>query len=295
MKKSRLKMNRRRRKSNIVLVFIFCIILPIMAIYIGLRVTEKWVSPALNMEFEDDDYSIDLEDILVDDNDEDEVKNVDNDDVEDVEMLVGEINSMSIFTIQVASLSDKDNIENLINNLNQQRLSYLVYQIEDSFKVYTHGFTRRPYVEEKLSEVREVFEDAYINEIHFPIKEIKFEKNNYEKLYKGTIENLNDLIDIMEKQSEAWYNNYEKEGDMDIYVELLKKQQSTLDNLSTDINENLLPQSFPSKNNVEKMIHYQRSNINRSLEIIEEDDQENLYRLHSLYLDSLFRIVEVIK
>ncbi|KAB3535929.1 hypothetical protein F8154_05280 [Alkaliphilus pronyensis] len=303
MKKSRLKINRRRRKSNLVLVFFLCIILPITAIYIGLRVTERWITPVLNSELQpEDSYELDLEEIIDDEGEAtDNNEATDNSNIEEEgkgvesEVLVGEIKPLSVFTIQIASITNKDNLDSLINALNQKKFSYLVYQIEETYKVYTHGYTQRPYVEDKLDTVREVFNDAYINELHLPIKEVKYENDSNNEIAEGTIENMNKLIDVMEKQTEAWYNYYEKEGEIVVYIELLKKQQTILNDIMSAIKDHQLPTGFIDNSSIEKMVHYQESNINKSMEIIENQDKENFHRLHSLYLDSLFRTIEVIK
>lgn len=82
---------------------------------------------------------------------------------------------------------------------------------------------------------------------------------------------------------------------MNQYSELLKKQHEILAEITDILNSGSLPASFAKGDALEKMVHYQESNINRSLELIDENNSENLHKLHSLYLDSLFRIVEVIK
>lgn len=295
MKKSRLMLNRKRKRSNLILVFLLCIVLPLLAIYIGLNVTERFVLPALNSKDSLDSIDLGLEEEDDDANIDDEVVSP----VEDLEegeekTFVGELKPLSIYTIQIASLADKENLDNLINQLNNSKQPYIVYQVDNSFKVYTRGYTKRAYVEAGLLQVRETFSDAYISEIHLPIREVSAVDKDHSKADK-IIKALNELIDNMDKQSEEWYNFFVKEGDYTNYIELLKKQQSTLEVLAENIEETFESKGLPEKIAIDKMIHYQESNIKRSIELLEGGVEVEEFRLYNLYLDSLFRIVELIK
>ncbi|WP_026475924.1 hypothetical protein [Alkaliphilus transvaalensis] len=299
MKRNRMMIKRKRRNTSLLLVVVFCIILPITAIYIGLRITELWVSPVLNS----DDY-ISVIDI---DNNEDEPVKDDSEEVEDpnknanenvnenTSKISNEIRPFSIYTIQIASLVDNSNLDDVIGELNYQRLPHLIYQLDNSYKVYVLGGTKREHVEIELARVKENYPDAYINEVHASRRSVQYEEGENKDVLKEIVGDLNEILITLEEQGETWYNFFKKEGKLDGYIELLKKQQTLLSHLSNIISEVELPESFPDKALIDKMIVYQEGNINRSVEFYQEDLEDNIHRLHSLYLDNLFRIVEIIK
>ncbi|KAB3531457.1 SPOR domain-containing protein [Alkaliphilus serpentinus] len=294
MKRSRLTVNRRRRRGSFILAFLFCIVLPLLAIYIGLNITERFVLPALNTEDVLDELGLEGE------GENDDVTSPVAESPEPQESpigdvtLVGEINPFSIYTIQIASLSDKENLDRLISQLNQNKKSYIAYQIDNSYKVYALGYTKRAYIEASLTSLRETFSDAYISEMHLPIREVMAGEEDHSTV-DGIVMAINELIDNVDQQSEEWYIFFQKEGDLTNYIELLKKQQTILGALKDGIDKVGDIKGLPDKMAIDKMIHYQDSNINKSLELLEGAAEIEEYRLYSLYLDSLFRIVEVIK
>ncbi|MBM7613562.1 hypothetical protein [Alkaliphilus hydrothermalis] len=314
MKRNRMMLKRKKRRGTMILVALFCMILPIIAIYIGLRITELWVSPALNS-----DYNFVVDEGNRGNNSEnthntnntnkekgDEEKPIAEDKApkesgsqgqeEDSRLIEKEVKPLSIYTIQIASLSDNKRVEGLIQELNERKLSNLIYKEDSSFKVYVVGGTKRSQVEQELQYIRSFYPDAYINEVHPSIQVIEYPEGDDVEVYSKIVEDINKIIELMELQGEEWYNFYEKEGELGTYIELLKKQQEVLVELDENLRGIDLPQSFPVKEAVmEKMIAYQNNNINRSIEIISAGHVDNLHQIHSLYLDSLFRVVELIK
>lgn len=298
MKRVKRMVKRRNRKVNLLLVILLCIILPATAIYVGLRITEKWVSPVLNPDDNDFEFVIEepegtMPEIEIPDDNQSEALTPGEDETPREEASV-EINPLSVYTIQIASLGNTANIDAMISQLNQSKLSYLIYKMDNSYKVFVKGSTRRRDVETELEKVREYYPDAYINELYLPKKILSYNKGDGEKIENLVIK-FNGLITLMDEQAQEWYNFFVKEGELNNYSELLKKQQDILTELSSIINSTTLTLSSLTNDDIEKMIHYQESNINRSMDFIKENSAEDLYKLHSLYLDSLFRIVEVIK
>lgn len=297
MRPVRRMVRRKNRRVNLFMLLFICIVIPATAIYVGLRITEKWVSPVLNPEEQDFNFVVDQEKDETIDESEVPSESEEETPVETMEQTTGreaQIKPLSVYAIQIASLGDTSNIDKMINQLNENKLPYLVYQMDNSYKVFVKGATRRNRVEGALEEVKGLYPDAYISELLLPKTVVSINEEKDSEI-EALITNLNETIDLMDNQAEEWYNFFEKEGDLNSYSELLKKQQKILGEITNIIGSKSLPSSFSKDDALEKMIHYQESNINRSLELIEENNSENLYKLHSLYLDSLFRIVEVIK
>jgi hypothetical protein len=157
------------------------------------------------------------------------------------------------------------------------------------------GATQRSTIEANIDKVKALYPDAYISEILIPSRAIEFDANSQEAQTEKIVNGINELIDTMDNLSTEWNNLYQKKGERGQYVELLKKQQLILTQLSEDIKEGALPSSFQRKNRIIEMIEFQQSNVSRALEYLEASKQEIDFRIHSLYLDSIFRIVEVLK
>ncbi len=296
MKKNRMMLKRNKRRGNILLVLIFGMILPVMAIYIGLHITKMWVSPVLNSE--EGNSIIALENNEVKDNGEDNNKSEtteENKNNNKINYIKAEIEPFSVYTIQIASLADNKNVDDFIGALNDQKLAHLIYKTDNSYKVYVSGGTKRTHVETELVKVKTLYPDAYISEVHPLVKNVEYPQDERAEKLETIITDLNEVIKTMDKQGEAWYNYFVSEGSLDNYVELLKIQQNLLVKLSEKISGVELPEGFFKKGIVEKMIAYQEGNIKRSLELYEENEVDNAHRLHSLFLDNLFRIVEIIK
>ena len=286
MKKSRMGIKRNRKRSTLVLIIIFCIILPAIAIYAGLKITERVMLPVLN-----NDELIPDELELVDP----PAPQDDNSDNKETKLEVIETNPFTIYTVQVASLNDAQNIDKLIDSLNSEKLSYLVYKMDNSYKVYTMAAMERNIIEENISHIREYYPDSYISEIRVPARKIEYDSNSDEVHMKEITSLINELIKTMENLSIEWNNLIQKRGEKGEYVELLKKQQLILAQLSESSTQGVFPSNFQRRSSIEKMIEFQEKNIKQSIEYLEGNEGDNDYQIHTLYLDSLFRIVEVIK
>lgn len=299
MRKSRIGIRRRQRRINIGVAIFFLVILPITAVAIGSRITEWLVIPTINT---DNilkppsgitlEGSGDVEDGSI----EKEVNNI-----KDVTEVSGkeEINtettnqkSLSAYMIQIASISDNKNIESLIEQLNSYSFPHIIYKLDNIYKVYTFGSTKREDIEKKLDNVREVYADAYIGQIYIPQKQIHYSsvENNGTK---EVIDNMNLLIEILDQSSETLYKFINAEGTLEEYKEVLINHQKLLAQMSEKINDVKLPKEFANVEDIKKMIEYQEKDILESLKIIEEERET--YQLQNHFLDSLFRTIEVIK
>ena len=287
MKRSRMGIKRNRRKGTLIFVIIFCIVLPATAIYLGLKFTEKVMLPVLNGDVVIPD-GIELDDNNID-------QEVDNTSNQTKSIETVEIKPLNIYTIQVASLNDTQNADKFINSLTSEKLANLVYKIDNSYKVYTMGATKRSIIEENIGHIKEYYPDAYISEIYVPAKKIEYDANSSEVTMKDMSQKINNLIDNMDLLSDEWNNLIQKRGEKGKYVELLKKQQSLLQELSDSSSNATYPSSFQRKSSIEKLLEFQAGNITKAIELLEASGEEVDFRIHSLYLDSLFRIVEVIK
>ncbi len=295
MKRSRIGIRKKRKKTNIIIVLLFLFILPVIAVIIGSKITEWWVIPTINT---DDilglpDETVSEEGGKVAGDAQDEINGADHtagkkgSDGETVNL-----NSISIYMIQVASISDNKNTESLIEELGSCNLPHVIYKSGDAYKVYTFVSTDRGDIEDKIDRVREIYEDAYMGQMHIPQKQVQYlsEEN---KGTKEFIEDMNSLLELLKQSSDSLYSSDSEETKLNAYKGILEKHQKLLGQMLEKVDKTNLPEDFANADDVKKMIEYQEKNITESLKIIEK--KQELYKLQSYLSDNLFRVAEVIK
>jgi hypothetical protein len=242
MRRNRIKVRKNFKKKNLLILILFLLILPLTAVYIGLRITERWVMPALYSDYIINDELLENS-IIQNENNEEQ-----NDLGENGNALleVGEIQPITIFMIQVASVSSTESIESLIGELNQNNLSHIVYKTDNIYKVYTLGLTERNIAEEKLVEIRLLYPDAFISEVRIPSKKLSYSKSG-DSSVENFIAIFNNLIQVMNQQAEEWNRFYKGEEPLQ-YAELLNKHQEVLVQLTENMESSSLPEEFTSKN-----------------------------------------------
>ncbi|PHS36279.1 MAG: hypothetical protein COA82_01495 [Alkaliphilus sp.] len=287
------------RKNNMSIIF-FVILMATVAIYAGLKITEEWVTPVLDTTIDQDE---DIQALEIQETKSEPTKSSDtyekdatigDKEIEAKDIVTDEIRSFSIHMIQIASLTDAENIEQLVKYLDEKKLPHLVYKKNDSYKIYTKGFIKREHAKYQLDEIMTHFPDAFIFTKHLFDLKLEFEKAEVNSINGEIITNFNELLGFMEAQSEILYNYYKKEGELDLYVELLTKQQTLLDTLSDNVNKLPTQNNNFRKKEIENMIQYQKSNIEYSKNLLTNIENVSMYKVHSLFLDSLFRVVDAI-
>ncbi len=295
LKRSKIGIRKKQKKTNIIIAVLFLFLLPVIAITIGSKITEWWVIPTINT----DDMLKSPEEIVLKENGELEddtiqEKNDTDSEVkgEELNQKNANLNSISIYMIQIASISDNKNIELLAEELDNHNLPHITYKLDDMYKIYTFASTRREDVESKIDEVKEIYEDAYIGQMHIPQKQIQYldEEN---KGTKEFIEDMNLLLELLEQSSDNIYKSYSEESKLSKYKEILGNHKKLLEQMLEKVNNTELPKNFVAKDDIKNMIEHQEKNITESLKIIE--GKQEMYKLQNYFLDNLFKTVEIIK
>ncbi len=295
LKRSKIGIRKKQKKANIIIAVLFLFLLPVIAITIGSKITEWWVIPTIST----DDMLKSPEEIVLKENDEleDDTIQEKNDTYsevkgEELNQKNANLNSISIYMIQIASISDNKNIELLAEELDNHNLPHITYKLDDMYKIYTFASTRREDVESKIDEVKEIYEDAYIGQMHIPQKQIQYldEEN---KGTKEFIEDMNLLLELLEQSSNNIYKSYNERSKLDKYKEILGNHKKLLEQMLEKINNTELPKNFVGKDDIKNMIEHQEKNITESLKIIE--GKQEMYKLQNYFLDNLFKTVEIIK
>jgi len=295
LKRPRIGIRKKRKKTNIIMVLLFLFILPVMALIIGSKITEWWVIPTINT---DDILGLRDETIFEEDG---KAAGGAQEEINGAEHTTGgkgtdgetaNLNSISIYMIQVASVSDNKNTESLIEELSSCNLPHFVYKSGDTYKIYTFVSTNRGDIEDKIDRVREIYKDAYIGQMHIPQKQVQYlcEEN---KGTKEFIEDMNSLLELLKQSSDNLYSLDGEETKLNEYKGILEKHQKLLGQMLERVDRTNLPKDFTNVDDIKNMIEYQTKNITESLKIIEKKQEP--YKLQGYLSDNLFSAIEVIK
>lgn len=297
MKRSRIGIRKRQRRIAIGMALFFLVVLPIVAVIIGHKITEWVVVPTINTA---DMLKSPMDDPLetgrIEEEDKEEEGGLEETGEKEIEAGAKSeavnLDPLSLYMIQIASVSEDKNIETLANELHNHRFPYIIYKMDNAFKVFTFGATERAYIEEKLEEVREIYPDAYIGQMHIPKKEVNYLSDESD-VTKDLVDCMNLIIDMADQSSKIVYSSIDTEEGLNKYKEILLEHEKILGQMSEKINNGSIAEKFASKEDIKKMIDHQGKNISESLKLIEGN--QDLYKVQNYFIDSLFRIMEVHK
>ena len=295
LKRSRIGIRGRQKRTNIIIALLFLFILPVMAVIIGSKITEWWVIPTINTDdiLKSPEETVSEEEDKAEGGVQEETNGTDNGiSEEESGKEAVNLNPISVYMIQVASISDNKNIETLVEELDNYNLPHITYKSDGTYKIYTFASTEREYMEDKIDRVRETYEDAYIAHMHTAQKEIQYlSKEN--KGTKEVIEDMNLLLELLEQSSDSLYKPDNGEIKLNEYKEVLERHQKLLNQMLGKVKDTDLPKNFANTDDIKKMIEHQEKNIMESLKIIEKG--QGSYKLQNYFLDNLFRTLDVIR
>lgn len=281
---------------NVGIALFFLVILPLLSIMIGSRITEWVVIPTINTEsMLQSPGDITLENIkeLGSKKEQDDTEEVEPKSEKENNQFTNKVDlkPLSFYMIQIASLADNKNIEGLIGELQSHALPHIIYRADNMYKIYSYGATDRKHIEEKLNAVREVYPDAYISHVNIGQRQIQFSDEN--KGTENVIQNLNTLVDSLYESSDALYNLSTGGITLEEYDKVLNQHENILTTISSNLESAELPENSFAADELKKMLDHQEKNIKASLEMTTTD--LDLYKLHNNFLDTIFRTIEIFK
>lgn len=294
LRRTRFGIRKKRRNVNVGIALFFLVILPLLSIIIGSRITEWIVVPTINTEsMLQSPGDITLENIkeLGSEEEQDDKKEPEPEKENSEFTSAVDLNPLSFHMIQIASLTDNKNIEGLIGELQSHALPHIIYRADNMYKIYSYGATDRKHIEEKLNTVREVYPDAYISHVNIGQRQIQFSDEN--KGTENVIQNLNTLVDALCQSSDALYNLSAGDITLEEYDKILNQHENILTTISSNLEGAEFPENSFTTDELKKMLDHQEKNIKASLEMTVED--MDLYKLHNNFLDTIFRTIEVFK
>lgn len=281
---------------NVGIALFFLVILPLLSIMIGSRITEWVVIPTINTESmlqSPGDITLENMKELGSKEEQDDTEELEPKSEKENNQFTNKVDlkPLSFYMIQIASLADNKNIEGLIGELQSHALPHIIYRADNMYKIYSYGATDRKHIEEKLNAVREVYPDAYISHVNIGQRQIQFSDEN--KGTENVIQNLNTLVDSLYESSDALYNLSTGGITLEEYDKVLNQHENILTTISSNLESAELPENSFTADELKKMLDHQEKNIKASLEMTATD--LDLYKLHNNFLDTIFRTIEIFK
>ncbi len=145
---------------------------------------------------------------------------------------VASVNEMEIYTIQVASIENKNDLKKVEDVMEEYKFPSANMDLDNTKKVQVYASLKEDKVRENLEDTRTYFSDAFLTKIEIPMLSLQYtDSYSYmEDIAKG----LNNLIENYKKESEYWDLG---EKNLETYNEILTSRNTILDNLKKNINK----------------------------------------------------------
>ena len=186
-----------------------------------------------------------LEEIEKDDGDETEANS-----------QVASVNEMVVYTIQVASLEDKNDLKKIEEVMNEYKIPSSSMTIDSSEKIQVYSSFDENEVRNNLENTRTYFSDAFLTKIDVPMLSLEY-TDSYSYM-KDIADGLNDLIKNYQNEGEYWDNN---KNDLEAYNEILTNRKTILENLKKNTQKIDYSKMDKFKNNLISYIDESQNNI----------------------------------
>ncbi|MBC6695953.1 hypothetical protein H9L25_04125 [Terrisporobacter mayombei] len=145
---------------------------------------------------------------------------------------VASVNEMEIYTIQVASIENKNDLKKVEDVMEEYKFPSANMDLDNTKKVQVYASLKEDKVRENLEDTRTYFSDAFLTKIEIPMLSLQYtDSYSYmEDIAKG----LNNLIENYKKESEYWDLG---EKNLETYNEILTSRNTILDNLKKNTNK----------------------------------------------------------
>lgn len=150
----------------------------------------------------------------------------------DEKSKVASINEIEIYTIQVASIENKNDLKKVEDVMQEYKFPSANMELDNTKKVQVYASLKEDKVRENLEDTRTYFSDAFLTKIEVPMLSLQY-TDSYS--YMEDIANgLNNLIENYKKESEYWDLG---EKNLETYNQILTSRNTILDNLKKNTNK----------------------------------------------------------
>ncbi|WP_419726510.1 hypothetical protein [Terrisporobacter petrolearius] len=139
---------------------------------------------------------------------------------------VASVNEMVVYTIQVASLEDKNDLKKIEEVMNQYKIPSSSMTIDKSEKIQVYSSFDEAKVRDNLEKTKTYFSDSFLTKIEVPMLSLEY-TDDYSYM-KDIATGLNDLIENYQKEGQYWDKN---KNDLSAYNEILTNRKTILENL----------------------------------------------------------------
>ena len=139
---------------------------------------------------------------------------------------VASVNEMVVYTIQVASLEDKNDLKKIEEVMNQYKIPSSSMTIDKSEKIQVYSSFDEAKVRDNLEKTKTYFSDSFLTKIEVPMLSLEY-TDDYSYM-KDIATGLNDLIENYQKEGQYWDKN---KNDLSTYNEILTNRKTILENL----------------------------------------------------------------
>ncbi|MEW9079654.1 hypothetical protein [Terrisporobacter glycolicus] len=169
---------------------------------------------------------------------------------------VASVNEMVVYTIQVASLEDKNDLKKIEEVMNQYKIPSSSMTIDKSEKLQVYSSFEESKVRNNLEKTRTYFSDSFLTKIEVPMLSLEY-TDSYSYM-KDIATGLNDLIENYQKEGKYWDGN---KNDLATYNEILTNRKTILENLKKNTQKINYSKMEKFKNNLNSYIDDTQNNI----------------------------------
>lgn len=189
---------------------------------------------------------------------ESQLEEVEKGDVDEKEenSQVATVNEMVVYTIQVASIEDKNDLKKIEDVMNEYKIPSSSMTVDNSEKIQVYSSFDESKVRNSLESTKTYFSDAFLTKIDVPMLSLEY-TSSYSYM-KDIAKGLNDLIENYQKEGEYWDN---KKNDLEAYNVILTNRKTILEKLKKDTQKIDYSKLDKFKNNLISYIDESQNNI----------------------------------
>lgn len=197
------------------------------------------------------------------------------------DVKVAQVKDWNVYTIQVASVEDKNEIKKVEEELSKEKIPFSTVEIDGLSKVQTYVSFDKESTRTYLESVRTLYPDAFLAEVKMPMLSLEY-TSKYSYL-ESISEQLTNLIENFKLESNLWSSN-NNELNMEEYNKILTNRKSIVENIENEANKIDYKGAEIFKEN---LITY-ANNIDKNIETASKSANEQNYNIsEGIYLSSL--------
>ena len=197
------------------------------------------------------------------------------------DVKVAKVKGWNVYTIQVASVEDKDEISKIEEVLSKEKVPFSTINIEGVNKVQTYVSFDKESIRNHLEGIRVLYPDAFLAEVKMPVLSLEY-TSKYS--YLETIsEQLGSLIDNFELESKLWTDN-KNNINLEEYNTILTNRKTMVKNIEKEVSKIDYKGAEVFKSNLTTYLN----NVDKNIEEASKSANEQNYNIsEGIFLNSL--------